>query len=128
MRFPLFVAAVSRRSGLAPELAATVARVVLQTVVQRMTGGPTADPTGYLPAELTGAGRASAAEPADFLRRVGRRAGVDEKTAAVGAAAVFATLRETVTVGEFEEMVARLRGPAGGDGIDATAGLGPAGP
>ncbi|MDG4797851.1 DUF2267 domain-containing protein [Micromonospora sp. WMMD1082] len=110
MRFPLFVAAVSRRSGLAPELAATVARAVLQTVVERMTGGATRDPTGYLPAELSDA--TAPAGPADFLRRVGRWAGVDEATAAAGAAAVFATLRETVTVGEFQEMVARL--PAGG--------------
>ncbi|PZF91459.1 DUF2267 domain-containing protein, partial [Micromonospora endophytica] len=54
MRFPLFVDAVARRSGLTPDLAATVARAVLQTVVERMTG-PGSDPTGYLPAEL-GAG------------------------------------------------------------------------
>ncbi|WP_331461135.1 DUF2267 domain-containing protein [Micromonospora tarapacensis] len=39
---------------------------------------------------------------------------MDEQTAAVGTAAVFATLRETVTVGEFQEMVARL--PAGAAG------------
>lgn len=112
MRFPLFVAAVSRRSGLAPEPAASVARAVLQTVVERMTGAPPTDPTGYLPTELTDA--VSPGEPADFLRRVGERAGVDEGTAAAGAAAVFATLRETVTVGEFQEMVARLYAAGGG--------------
>ncbi|MBQ1024840.1 DUF2267 domain-containing protein [Micromonospora sp. C95] len=112
MRFPLFVAAVSRRSGLAPEPAAIVARAVLQTVVERMTGSPPTDPTGYLPAELTDA--VSPGGPGDFLRRVGERAGVDESTAAAGAAAVFATLRETVTVGEFQEMVARLSTAGGG--------------
>ncbi|GAB3841074.1 hypothetical protein GCM10029963_11250 [Micromonospora andamanensis] len=118
MRFPLFVAAVSRRSGLAPEPAASVARAVLQTVVERMTGSPPTDPTGYLPTELTDA--VSPGGPGDFLRRVGERAGVDERTAAAGAAAVFATLRETVTVGEFQEMVARL--PTTDGGIDPIAG------
>ncbi|GIJ76289.1 Uncharacterized conserved protein, DUF2267 family [Micromonospora phaseoli] len=128
MRFPLFVAAVSRRSGLPPDLAATVARAVLQTVVERMADGPTTDPTGYLPAELSDADGTSASGPVDFLRRVGRRAGVDEQTAALGAAAVFATLRETVTVDEFREMVARLPGAAADGGIDATPGPGRARP
>ncbi|WP_203995592.1 DUF2267 domain-containing protein [Micromonospora lutea] len=112
MRFPLFVAAVSRRSGLAPEPAAIISRAVLQTVVERMTGSAPADPTGYLPTELTDA--VSPDGPTDFLRRVGERAGVDERTAAAGAAAVFATLRETVTVGEFQDMVARLSADSGG--------------
>ena len=118
MRFPLFVDAVSRRSGLPPEQAEAVARAVLQTVAERMTG-PSTDPTGYLPAEF---GAASAPqEPADFLRRVGQRAGVDPQLAGTGAAAVFATLREAVTVDEFREMVARL--PATADGtIDPLAG------
>ncbi len=121
MRFPLFVDAVSRRSGLPPDQAATVARAVLETVVERMTGGgPTSDPTGYLPDELTDAG--TGPSPADFLDRVGRRAGVDERTASVGAAAVFATLRETVTVGEFQEMVARL--PAADGTTDPIPGAG----
>nr|WP_240955874.1 DUF2267 domain-containing protein [Micromonospora sp. HNM0581] len=114
----MFVAAVSRRSGLAPEPAAFVVRAVLQTVVERMTGTAPDDPTGYLPTELTDA--VSPGGPADFLRRVGDRAGVDENTAAAGAAAVFATLRETVTVDEFREMVARL--PTDGGDTDPTVG------
>ncbi|RIV37644.1 DUF2267 domain-containing protein [Micromonospora radicis] len=112
MRFPLFVDAVSRRSGLSPELSAVVARAVLGTVAERMTGGASSDPTGYLPQELSG-GPASPIAPEEFLRRVGERAGVDEQTAGVGAAAVFATLREAVTVDEFRELVARLPGAAG---------------
>ncbi|PZG07773.1 DUF2267 domain-containing protein [Micromonospora craterilacus] len=119
MRFPLFVDAVSRRSGLPPELAAAVARAVVQTVVERMTDSPTADPTGYLPDELSDVS-GPGSSPADFLHRVGQRAGVDEQTAGVGAAAVFATLRETVTVGEFREMVARL--PAADGTIDPIPG------
>ncbi|MET8277632.1 DUF2267 domain-containing protein [Micromonospora sp. NPDC005174] len=48
------------------------------------------------------------AGPVDFLRRVAQRAGVDPATARVGTGAVFATLREAMTVREFHEMVARL--------------------
>ncbi|MFI7078426.1 DUF2267 domain-containing protein [Micromonospora sp. NPDC049903] len=116
MRFPLFVAAVSRRSGLPSDQAAAVARAVLDTVVERMAGAAaTADPTGYLPDELTElpAGSGST-RPVEFLRRVAQRAGVDGKTASVGAEAVFATLRETVTVDEFRHLVARLRTPSAG--------------
>ncbi|MGW0504515.1 DUF2267 domain-containing protein [Micromonospora sp. NPDC003241] len=117
MRFPLFVAAVSRRSGLPSDQAAAVARAVLDTVVERMAGAAaTADPTGYLPDELTGELPAGSAptRPVEFLRRVAQRAGVDGKTASVGAEAVFATLRETVTVDEFRHLVARLRTPSAG--------------
>ncbi|MER7416948.1 DUF2267 domain-containing protein [Micromonospora peucetia] len=111
MRFPLFVDAVSRRAGLPAAQAATIARAVLQTMVERMSGGT----TGHLPDELddylagSGAdGPAAVPGPAEFVRRVGERAGVDEATARTGTGAVFATLREAVTVDEFRDMVARL--------------------
>ncbi|SCL34586.1 Uncharacterized conserved protein, DUF2267 family [Micromonospora nigra] len=142
MRFPLFVEAVSRRSGIPPEQAAVVTRAVLQTMVERMTGGDATDLAGHLPDDLGGylappappPGIRSPASPpvtpapapppgirspaprpvtppagpADFLRRVGQRAGVDDRTARAGAGAVFATLRDAVTVAEFRDMVARL--------------------
>ncbi|MFF4880672.1 MULTISPECIES: DUF2267 domain-containing protein [unclassified Micromonospora] len=124
MRFPRFIDAVSRRSGLPTEQAAVVARAVLQTMAERVTGCPTADLAGQLPDELNGyvggtdraaAGPPVAAGPAEFLRLVGERAGVDEATARAGTGAVFATLREAVTVREFREMVAGLpRDPDGG--------------
>ncbi|TDC38957.1 DUF2267 domain-containing protein [Micromonospora sp. 15K316] len=116
MRFPRFIDAVSRRSGLAPEQAADLARAVLQTMAERVTGQPADDLAGQLPDELDGylsgsgvdAGPGRPAGPAEFLRRVGERAGVDEATARLGTGAVFATLREAVTVAEFREMVAGL--------------------
>ncbi|MCF0095848.1 DUF2267 domain-containing protein [Micromonospora sp. MH99] len=162
--FPHFIDAVSRRSGLPTEQAAALARAVLQTMAERVTGGPPDDLTGHLPDEVDGylddappsplaglpgdpAGSSSVlgpgsftgptggvdgldtgvgldvggadvggpvapppvdAGPAEFLRRVGQRAGVDPATARAGTGAVFATLREAVTVREFREMVARL--------------------
>ncbi|MEU9508963.1 DUF2267 domain-containing protein [Micromonospora sp. NPDC048170] len=116
MRFPLFVDAVSRRAGLPTTQAATIARAVLQTMVERMGASADGDPAGRLPDQLDGyltgagpaGGPADALGPADFVRRVGERAGVDETTARAGTGAVFATLREAVTVDEFHDMVARL--------------------
>ncbi|MET7880627.1 MULTISPECIES: DUF2267 domain-containing protein [Micromonospora] len=190
--FPHFIDAVSRRSGLPTEQAAALARAVLQTMAERVTGGVPDDLVGHLPDQVDGylndfappppsdvsrppsdvpgpssdlpglpsdlaglpsdeVGLANGpaggvdgagagvdgfdsgvglevggpavpppqvdAGPAEFLRRVGQRAGVDPATARAGTGAVFATLRETVTVREFRDMVARLPG----DG-DATTG------
>ncbi|PWR04911.1 DUF2267 domain-containing protein [Micromonospora acroterricola] len=122
MRFPRFIEAVSQRSGLPTEQAAVVARAVLQTMAERVTGRPADDLAGHLPDELHGylggtdtSGPPTAAGPAEFLRRVGVRAGVDEATARAGTGAVFATLRDAVTVREFRDMVAQLpRDPDGG--------------
>ncbi|MFY1614903.1 DUF2267 domain-containing protein [Micromonospora sp. WMMD736] len=146
--FPLFIDAVSRRSGLPTGQAAAVARAVLTTMAERVTGAAP-DPAGHLPDQVDGylydfAPDAHPTDPApidpapavttggdgldtgvgldvgpstpppmdagpvDFLRRVSQRAGVDAATARVGTGAVFATLREAVTVREFHEMVARL--------------------
>ncbi|MFF0154659.1 DUF2267 domain-containing protein [Micromonospora sp. NPDC005203] len=184
--FPYFTDAVSRRSGLPPEQAAALARAVLQTLAERVTGGATDDLVGHLPNEVDGylagpapdlagpapdlagpapdlagpapdlAGPAldragavgpaldpaglggpdvgvdgldtgvgldvgGAAEvpppdagPAEFLRRVGERAGVDPATARAGTGAVFGTLRSAMTVREFRQLVARL--PRDGEG------------
>ncbi|TQJ22204.1 uncharacterized protein (DUF2267 family) [Micromonospora sp. A202] len=158
--FPYFIDAVSRRSGLPSEQAAALARAVLQTMAERVTGDAPDDLVGHLPDEVGGylTGRApdepgtagpapdavgtvgpapgrggvagpgldgpdtglgldvggtavpppTDAGPAEFLRRVGRRAAVDPATARAGTGAVFATLREAMTVREFREMVARL--------------------
>jgi uncharacterized protein (DUF2267 family) len=138
--FPHFIDAVSRRSGLPTGQAAALARAVLTTMAERVTGGAP-DPAGHLPDQIDGylydfapdthpTGSAIVAEgldtgvgldvggpvtppprdagPVDFLRRVSQRAGVDAATARLGTGAVFATLREAVTVREFHEMVARL--------------------
>ncbi len=122
MRFPLFVEAVSRRAGLPSGQAAAISRAVLQTMVERMTGDAPDDLVGQLPDSLDGyltsAGSADPRTPgngpAEFLSRVGERAGVDETAARVGTGAVFATLREAITVDEFRHMVARLPRDAGG--------------
>lgn len=126
--FPYFIDAVSRRSGLPTEQAAALARAVLQTMAERVTGGAPDDLVGHLPNNVGGyltgpapvdggAGAApppSDAGPAEFLRRVEQRAGVDPAAARAGTGAVFATLREAMTVREFREMVAQLPRDDGG--------------
>ncbi|MGW0217542.1 DUF2267 domain-containing protein [Micromonospora chokoriensis] len=149
--FPYFIDAVSRRSGLPTEQAAALARAVLQTMAERVTGGAPDDLVTHLPNNVGGylsgpagtggffpdahggdgvdgsdsgmslnIGGSAVGEPqtnsgpAEFLRRVEQRAGVDSAAARAGTGAVFATLRETMTVREFREMVARLPRDDGG--------------
>ncbi|MFU8874624.1 DUF2267 domain-containing protein [Micromonospora sp. SL4-19] len=120
MRFPRFVEAVSRRAELPTEQAATISRAVLQTLADRVTGGEAEELAAQVPGELSGYLTA----PTDggvtggavtFLHRVAERAGVDPAVAEVGTRAVLATLREAVTVGEFQDLVAQL--PKGFDAM-----------
>ncbi|GAA4576184.1 hypothetical protein GCM10023176_47040 [Micromonospora coerulea] len=121
MRFPRFVEAVSRRSALPTDQAAMIARATLQTLAERVTGAEADDLAAQLPDELA----AYLAAPADeggpgggvvgFVYRVADRAGVDPAVAEVGARAVLTTLREAVTVGEFQDLVAQL--PKGFDAM-----------
>ncbi|MGW5672133.1 DUF2267 domain-containing protein [Micromonospora sp. NPDC003776] len=119
MRFPRFVEAVSRRAELPTEQAATISRAVLQTLADRITSGESADLAAQLPDELSGYLTApidgGGGGPVTFLRRVADRAGVDPAVAEVGTVAVLATLREAVTVDEFQDLVAQL--PKGFDAM-----------
>ncbi|MEV4122375.1 DUF2267 domain-containing protein [Micromonospora sp. NPDC049645] len=52
--FPYFIDAVSQRSGLPAEQAAALARAVLQTLAERVTGDGPDDLVGHLPNEVDG--------------------------------------------------------------------------
>lgn len=114
MQFPLFVEAVARRSELPTEQAATIARATLQTLAERVTGGEAEELAAQLPDELSGyltpptGGARPTGGILEFLHRVAERAAVDPAVAEVGVRAVFNTLREAVTVGEFQDLVAQL--------------------
>ncbi|MEH0844040.1 DUF2267 domain-containing protein [Micromonospora sp. CPCC 205711] len=131
MRFPIFVNAVARRAQLPPERAAAISRAALVTLAERVSAGEADHLAAQLPDDLGGylagptpaeAGAGLGAEvpggpaadgaagygPVEFLHRVAERAGVEPATAEVGVRAVFATLREAVTVGEFQDLVSQL--------------------
>ncbi|WFE40016.1 DUF2267 domain-containing protein [Micromonospora sp. WMMD998] len=120
MRFPMFVEAVARRAELPGDQAATISRAVLQTLAERITADESADLAAQLPDDV--GGYLTTSEPAgatgavvDFLFRVADRAAVDPAVAEVGTRGVLETLRETVTVGEFQDLVAQL--PKGFDAM-----------
>ena len=121
MRFPRFVEAVSRRSELPIEQAATITRATLQTLADRVTGNEADDLAAQLPDEISaylaapGGDGGQTGGAVEFLYRVAHRAAVDPAVAEVGARAVLTTLREAVTVGEFHDLVAQL--PKGFDAM-----------
>ncbi|MFG3642798.1 DUF2267 domain-containing protein [Micromonospora sp. NPDC047762] len=62
--FPYFIDAVSQRSGLPAEEAAVLARAVLQTLAERVTGDAPGDLVGHLPNEVDGYLTGAAPDPA----------------------------------------------------------------
>lgn len=115
MDYQTFVARVARLTGTAEDRAATLTAATLETLAERLTGGEALDLAAQLPKPLWGTlrphPRTEAAErfgAAEFVARVARRADCDENTARAGASAVFATLREAITGGEFSQVVVQL--------------------
>ncbi|QLQ35492.1 DUF2267 domain-containing protein [Micromonospora robiginosa] len=110
-----FVVRVARLSGTAEDRAATLTAATLETLAERLTGGEALDLAAQLPKPLWGmldphpgteaAERFGAAE---FVARVARRADCDENTARGAARAVFTTLREAISGGEFSDVVVQL--------------------
>ncbi|MFI6131276.1 DUF2267 domain-containing protein [Micromonospora sp. NPDC051141] len=110
-----FVARVAGRTGTAEDRAATLTAATLGTLAERLTGGEVLDLAAQLPKPLRGAlnpqPHTEAAErfgAVEFVARVARRAGCDENTARGAARAVFATLREAISGGEFADVVMQL--------------------
>ncbi|MFU8852466.1 DUF2267 domain-containing protein [Micromonospora sp. SL1-18] len=115
MKYDTFVDKVARRTGASPERAVELTRATLETLAERLTGGEVLDLAAQLPKPLQrmlkphpateAADRFGAAE---FIARVGQRAGVDGNIARYVVRAVFTTLREAVSGGEFEHVVVQM--------------------
>ncbi|RQX13181.1 DUF2267 domain-containing protein [Micromonospora ureilytica] len=83
--FPYFIDAVSQRSGLPAEEAGVLARAVLQTLAERVTGDAPGDLVGHLPDEVGGYLTGPAPDPASGpAPAVDPGAGVDGLTSGVG--------------------------------------------
>lgn len=115
MNYDTFVDLVARRARTSSAGAVELTRATLETIAERLTGGEVLDLAAQLPRPLQvmlrstpdteAADRFGAAE---FVARVGQRAGLDERAARASVQAVFATLREAVTGGEFDELLVQL--------------------
>lgn len=108
-----FIRTVARRAGTSTDRATALTHATLRTLAERIDGGEARNLAAQLPEELR-AYMFSPEETAErfglniFVQRVSGRAGVDEALAKDGMRAVFDTLRETVTPGEYGDTVVQL--------------------
>ncbi|MEU2616061.1 DUF2267 domain-containing protein [Micromonospora sp. NPDC007271] len=115
MNYVTFVDKVAQRSRTSPEQAVELTRATLETLAERLTGGEVLDLAAQLPKplqrmlkphpDIEAADRFGAAE---FVARVSQRAGVDGNGARGAVRAVFTTLREAVSSGEFDDVVVQM--------------------
>lgn len=113
MNHDTFIDNVGQRAGVSSDQAALIARATLETLADRLTAGEALDLAAQLPEPLQLAMR-QRTETADrfglgeFTHRVAERAGIDEAAAVNGIRAVFTTLREAITGGEFDDVLTQL--------------------
>ncbi|MEV4631534.1 DUF2267 domain-containing protein [Micromonospora sp. NPDC049523] len=113
MNYDTFVDMVAQRAGVDSDTAIDLSRGTLQTLADRLTGGEAIDLAAQLPQPLQALLRSprDAAErfgAQEFVRRAAERASVDEAAARTGVRAVLTTVREAVTGGEFDDVMAQL--------------------
>lgn len=119
MQYPAFLGQVTEQIATAhpdsdtQRAAELTITATLETLNERLTGGEAKDFAAQLPKEVQPALQPKTEEAEDFsldefYRRVAERAGVDIETARVDAQAVMRVLREAVTFGELDDVMAQL--------------------
>jgi uncharacterized protein (DUF2267 family) len=113
MKYEEFISRVAQNAELSEEDAARLTRATLATLAERITGGEAQDLAAQLPAPLKTAlisahENAEALSFEEFVERTAERAGTDPDVAEVAIDAVFATLRDAVTPGEFDDVLSQL--------------------
>ncbi|GAA1619215.1 hypothetical protein GCM10009744_02330 [Kribbella alba] len=113
MKHHEMVAAVKRAADLSStEEAERALRATLRTLGERLAGGEPFDLASQLPGELQdelpplGPGEPFGLD--EFYRRVAEREGTDAEQARRHARAVMAVLRDAVSSGEFDDVLAQL--------------------
>jgi uncharacterized protein (DUF2267 family) len=115
VKYAEFVEKVAERLNISLAQAENLTQATTQTLGERLTGGEGRDLAAQLPRELA-AYVAKKREPAEsfdlaeFVRRVGIRAAVPRELAERAVPAVFQTLYEAVSGGEFTDALAQLPG------------------
>ncbi|RLP96034.1 DUF2267 domain-containing protein [Micromonospora sp. CV4] len=115
MNYDTFIDQVSQRTRAPSERAVELTRAVLETFAERLTGGEVLDLAAQLPKPLQLVLKPSPrTEQADrfgateFVARVALRADVEEPVARDAVRAVFTTLREAISGGEFDDVATQL--------------------
>jgi uncharacterized protein (DUF2267 family) len=113
MRYEEFIARVAENVGVSNDEAEKLTRAVLATLAERITGGEARDLAAQLPLPLQNPllparEEAEAFSFEEFVRRTAERAGTDPGVAEMAVDAVMATLRDAVTPGEFDDVLAQL--------------------
>ncbi|MEU4337754.1 DUF2267 domain-containing protein [Micromonospora lupini] len=115
MNYDTFVDQVSQRTRTSSEQAVELTHAVLETFAERLTGGEVLDLAGQLPRPLQlllkpspSTEQADRFGAAEFVARVAARADVQEPVARDAVRAVFTTVREAVTGGEFDDLATQL--------------------
>jgi uncharacterized protein (DUF2267 family) len=118
-----FLDLVAERANVSREQAETLVTATLWTLGERITGGEARHVAAQLPPELqtpltVAEEEAEGFSLDEFIRRTAERAGVDRSTADIGMAAVFTTLRDTLSGDGYNHMMSQLpmefRGVAAG--------------
>jgi uncharacterized protein (DUF2267 family) len=113
MKYDQMVKAVEERAGLGDWAEAERSlRVVVQALADRLLGGEADDLLAQLPeplkSEITVTPEADPMNPQEFVQRVAGDLEAPEEVARDRIRAVFGTLHEAVTEGEWEEVVGQL--------------------
>jgi uncharacterized protein (DUF2267 family) len=113
MHYASFLTTVEQVGGISREEAQRAIEATLRTLAERITGGEARDVAGFLPTELRRFLTDTPEEAErfgldEFYGRVAQRAGVDRKTAAALARAVFVVLGVAVAPGELHDMASQL--------------------
>jgi uncharacterized protein (DUF2267 family) len=130
MQYATFVSTVEQAGGLTRDEAVRAIEATLRTLAERITRGEAADIAALLPKEVrqwltTVPEEAERFGLDEFYRRVAEREGVDPRTAAEHARAVFAALGAAVAPGELRDMASQL--PREYAPLLRAAGVGPRG-
>jgi uncharacterized protein (DUF2267 family) len=113
VKYDEFIEAVSQRANVPPDEAVVLTRATLETLSERISGGEARDLASQLPRAMQATllptrEHSEQFRVEEFIRRVGERAVIDTPLAWEGARSVMTTLRDAVSLGEFDDIMAQL--------------------
>jgi uncharacterized protein (DUF2267 family) len=113
VKYDEFINSVAERAGLPRNEAETLTHATLRVLSQRLTGGEAEDLAAQLPQQLKAdlvpsEEKAESFGADEFARRVAAITGTSDADAGAGVIAVLATIRDAVTAGEFDDVLAQL--------------------